>query len=150
MAKAQPNNQSTFGERLWQQILIFGKAQFSAFVGGLFDYGIMIALTEYGHLHYTKSIIVSGLCGATINFSINRYWTFNNRTVSKTRQLRRFIFVVLGSIALKSSGTYLLTELLHLDYKISRICIDAVVSLGFNYTLQKYWVFRHEKVPESV
>ncbi len=151
MAKGQTsNNKPTFGQRLRQSILTFGKAQFSAFIGGMFDYGIMIVLTEYGHLHYTRSIIISGMFGAIINFSVNRYWTFNNRTVSKTRQLRRFVFVVLGSILLKSSGTYLLTELLKLDYKISRICIDAVVSLGFNYTLQKYWVFKHDKVPESV
>ncbi len=123
-------------------VYIFGKAQASAFVGGMFDYAIMIALTELGHLHYTRSIIISGMFGAVINYSLNRYWTFNKRDESKRRQLRRFVFVVLGSIALKSSGTYLLTELLGLDYKISRLCIDAVVSLGFNFTLQKYWVFK--------
>jgi putative flippase GtrA len=149
MAKGQKNNQPP-RQTFRQAVTTFVKAQFSAFVGGLFDYGIMILLTDYGHLHYTKSIVISGLCGAVINFSINRYWAFNNRDVSKRKQLLRFIFVVLGSIALKSSGTYLLTELLKLNYKISRICIDAVVSLGFNYTLQKYWVFKHDKVPESI
>ena len=127
---------------LRHSLYTFGKAQTSAFIGGMFDYALMIVLTEYGHIFYTKSIIISGLLGANINFSLNRYWTFKNRDVSKRRQLRRFIFVVLGSIALKSSGTYALTELLRLDYKISRLCIDAVVSLCFNFTLQKYWVFK--------
>lgn len=130
-------------------VYTFCKAQASAFIGGLFDYAVMILLTEYGGLFYTKSIVISGLIGAVINFSINRYWTFKNRDVSKRRQLRRFVFVVMGSIALKSSGTYLLTELLHLDYKISRLCVDAIVSLGFNYMLQKYWVFKHDP-PASV
>lgn len=102
----------------------------------------MIALTEYGHIFYTWSIEISGMFGAVINFSLNRYWAFNNREISKGKQLRRFAFVVIGSIALKSSGTYLLTELLKLDYKISRLCVDALVSLGFNFTLQKYWVFK--------
>ena len=138
--KAVPNTPPA--NTLRHSLYTFGKAQFSAFIGGMFDYALMIVLTEYGHLHYTRSIIVSGLFGAVINFSLNRYWTFNNRDVSKRRQLRRFIFVVLGSIALKSSGTYMLTELWHLDYKISRLCIDAVVSLGFNFTLQKYWVYK--------
>ena len=82
------------------------------------------------------------MLGAVVNFSLNRYWTFKKRDVSKFRQLRKFIVVVAGSIALKTSGTYLLTELLHLDYRISRLCVDAVVSLAFNYTLQRYWVFK--------
>ena len=102
----------------------------------------MILLTEFAHLHYTRSIIISGVLGAVVNFSLNRYWAFKKHDESYRRQLRRFIFVVAGSIALKSSGTYLLTELLHLDYKISRLFVDAVVSLGFNFTLQKYWVFK--------
>lgn len=120
----------------------FCKAQFSAFVGGMFDYSLMILLTEYGNIFYTNSIFISGMCGAVVNFSLNRYWTFKRNDESKRKQLRKFIFVVFGSIALKSSGTYLLTQNLHLDYRISRLCVDAVVSLGFNFVLQKYWVFR--------
>ena len=142
MQKKSAHNPPPEKKPFRHHVYTFGKAQASAFVGGMFDYAIMIALTELGHLHYTRSIIISGMFGAVINFSLNRYWTFNKRDESKRRQLRRFVFVVLGSIALKSSGTYLLTELLGLDYKISRLCIDAVVSLGFNFTLQKYWVFK--------
>lgn len=123
-------------------LITFCKAQFSAFSGGMFDYGVMILLTEYGDIHYTKSIVISGMLGAVVNFSLNRYWTFKRKDVSKYKQLRKFIVVVFGSIALKSSGTYALTELLHLDYRISRLCVDAVVSLAFNYTLQRYWVFK--------
>jgi putative flippase GtrA len=129
-------------QRHW--LTIFAMAQFSAFAGGMFDYALMIILTEFGHIFYTWSIAISGSFGAVLNFSLNRYWTFRRRDESKVHQLRKFIVVVMGSIALKSSGTYLLTELLHLDYKISRLCVDAVVSLGFNFTLQKYWVFREK------
>lgn len=39
----------------------------------------------------------------------------------------------------------MMTTLLSLDYKISRIIVDLIVSLGFNYTLQKLWVFRKVK-----
>ena len=141
MQKKDAHN-PTPANTLRHSIYTFGKAQASAFTGGMFDYGVMILLTEFAHIHYTRSIIISGLLGAVVNFSLNRYWAFKKHDESYRRQLRRFIFVVAGSIALKSSGTYLLTELLHLDYKISRLCVDAVVSLGFNFTLQKYWVFK--------
>ena len=126
-------------------IFTFGKAQFSAFVGGMFDYCVMIFCTEVFKIYYAESIIISGLLGAMVNFSINRYWTFQNKGAALTNQLLRFYLVVLGSIVLKSSGTYFITENLLVDYKISRLIVDLFVSLGFNYTLQKYWVFRKEE-----
>ncbi len=124
---------------------MFAKAQFSAFAGGIIDYLVMLACTEVLHIHYTISIAIGGIIGAVFNFSVNRYWTFNASEASKNpmgAQLLRFIFVVTGSILLKSSGTWLFTTYLHIDYKISRVIVDIIVSLGFNYVLQSYWVFK--------
>jgi len=128
-----------------KSIYVFVKAQFSAFAGGIIDYLVMLGCTELLHIHYTISIAIGGVIGAVFNFSVNRYWTFNAAKASQNPvggQLIRFIFVVAGSIALKSSGTWLFTTYLHLDYKIGRIIVDIIVSLGFNYILQTYWVFR--------
>jgi putative flippase GtrA len=111
----------------------------------MLDYGTMILCTELLHIHYTISIAIGGIIGAVANFSINRYWTFNAGQAQRSPvgdQLAKFIFVVAGSIALKSSGTWLFTNWLHLDYKITRIMVDIIVSLSFNYVLQKYWVFK--------
>lgn len=122
--------------------LVFIKAQASAFIGGLVDYSIMIFCTEVLHIHYTVSILISGLIGAVVNFSINRKWTYQAEKIGVKGQLAKFIVVVLGSVFLKSAGTYLLTNWLRIDYKISRVLTDILVSLGFNYTLQTYWVFK--------
>ncbi|TDQ08379.1 GtrA family protein [Pedobacter metabolipauper] len=130
-------------------VFMFIKAQLSAFVGGIVDYSAMIACTELLGIHYTISIAIGGVIGAILNFSVNRYWTFNTNKASNSpvgNQLVKFIFVVAGSIFLKSSGTYLFTTFLHTDYKISRLIIDIIVSLGFNYVLQTYWVFRKRPV----
>ncbi|SMC47995.1 GtrA family protein [Pedobacter africanus] len=134
-----------------KSVFVFAKAQVSAFTGGLLDYGVMIFCTELLHIHYTISIAIGGIIGAVLNFSVNRYWTFNANQANHSPvgfQLVKFIFVVAGSIALKSSGTWLVTNGLHIDYKISRIMVDIIVSLGFNYVLQKYWVFRKQPTKE--
>jgi len=123
-------------------VKIFAKAQASAFIGGLIDYLVMIACTEFLLIHYTISIAIGGVVGAIVNFSINRYWTYQAHGAAVGFQFLKFIFVVAGSILLKSSGTYLVTTFLGIDYKISRIIIDIFVSLGFNFVLQKYWVFK--------
>ena len=123
---------------------IFAKAQASALIGGLTDYFIMIAFTELLHIHYTVSIILSGTIGAVINFSLNRYWTYGSTNSSIKKQLVKFTLVVAGSIFLKASGTFLFTSLLSIDYKISRIFTDIIVSIGYNFMLRKYWVFREK------
>lgn len=126
-------------------VIVFIKAQLSAFIGGIVDYTVMICCTELLHVHYTISIGIGGIVGAIINFSVNRYWTFNTFKANKApvgAQLVRFVFVVAGSIMLKSFGTFLFTNWLRINYKFSRIIVDIIVSLGFNYLLQTYWVFR--------
>lgn len=125
-----------------KSILTFLKAQLSAFLGGAVDYGCMIFFTEIMGIFYPISICISGIIGAVVNFSINRYWSFSAKDNPISKQLPRFAVVVLGSIFLKSTGTYLLTSATAIDYKWTRIIIDAFVSFGFNYTMQKYWVFR--------
>ncbi|WP_214225493.1 GtrA family protein [Pedobacter sp. B4-66] len=130
-------------------VFVFAKAQLSAFTGGIVDYLVMILCTELLGIHYTISIAIGGIVGAVVNFSVNRYWTFTTAKASHApvgQQLIKFIFVVGGSILLKSSGTYLFTNWLKLDYKICRVIVDIIVSLGFNYVLQKYWVFRRKSL----
>lgn len=125
-----------------QGIKQFFKAQLSAFVGGMVDYAIMICGVELFGLSVSTSIVISGAIGAVVNFSINRYWTFKDEHTAVGDQLWKFILVVIGSILLKSQGTPLLTEITGIDYRITRLMVELVVSLGFNFTLQKYWVFR--------
>lgn len=127
------------------RFIVFIKAQVSAFLGGITDYLVMIFFTELIHLHYTVSIVIGGVVGAVINFSLNNKWTFKLSNApyrsSVNLQLLKFAVVVANSIFLKSAGTYLFTNYFTIDYKISRVIIDLIVSLAFNYTLQRYWVF---------
>lgn len=138
-----------------QRIIVFFKAQLSAFIGGITDYSVMIFVTEVFDVHYTISIAIGGIIGAVINFSLNKTWTFKS-SKRKYRngligQLWKFILVVALSITLKSLGTFLITNFGKIDYKISRLFVDIVVSLIFNFNLQKHWVFRMEKrAPEAI
>jgi putative flippase GtrA len=132
-----------------KRLKVFVKAQFSAFTGGMCDYLIMIFLTELIGVYYPLSIAISCVLGAVVNFSINKTWSFyskkNGYRFSLPQQLWRFLLVVTSSIVLKIAGTYCITTFVHIDYIISRIITDIVVSLCFNYVLQRYWVFKNRK-----
>ncbi|HLT86696.1 MAG TPA: GtrA family protein [Sphingobacterium sp.] len=120
----------------------FGKAQISAFLGGLFDFIIYtIGIQVLGFTAYISNI-VSGSLGAVVNFTINRYWTFESTKVPVGRQLAKFVVVVIGSIFLKSIGIFFLVDYLSLNPYYAKIIVEILVSLGFNFLMQKYWVFR--------
>ncbi|WP_321439210.1 GtrA family protein [uncultured Bacteroides sp.] len=132
-----------------EKLFMFTKAQVSSGIGGIVDYIIMILCTELLNIHYTISIAIGGIIGAIINFSLNKTWTFQSKTssykYSSRRQFSRFAIVVINSIALKAAGTYYFTTFYRIDYEISRIITDLIVSIVFNYTLQRHWVFRKER-----
>ena len=137
-----------------KHIIVFTKAQFSALIGGMVDYGIMIFVVEVFHIHYTLGIVIGGIVGAFINFTLNKQWTFNSAGAvyrnSLFKQLLKFSITVINSIMLKSSGTYFLSTFFSIDYKITRIMVDIVVSTCFNFTLQKEWVFKKVQKDKSV
>lgn len=133
-----------------ERLFVFGKAQVSSFIGGIVDYLFMISITEFFGVHYILSIVIGGLAGAVVNFSINRYWAFRSKEVpyqvSGRRQLLRFCLVVINSIVLKTTGTWFFTSFMKIDYKISRVITDLIVSIIFNYMLQRHWVFKKERI----
>lgn len=137
-----------------KHIIVFTKAQFSALIGGMVDYGIMIFVVEVFHIHYTLGIVIGGIVGALINFTLNKQWTFNSEGGvyhnSLFKQLLKFSITVINSIVLKSSGTYFLSTFFSIDYKITRIMVDIVVSTCFNFTLQKEWVFKKAQKDKNI
>lgn len=120
----------------------FFKAQLSAFVGGIVDYGVMLLCKELLGFSVSIAICISGVVGAIVNFTINRFWSFKSDSTPLGNQLWKFVLVVIGSILLKSQGTPWLSDVTGIDYKITRLMVELVVSLGFNFVLQKYWVFK--------
>jgi len=124
------------------KLRVFLRAQLSAFIGGLSDFGIYTFC--YTVLKFTApfSNVVSGSLGAIVNFTINRYWSFGNTEKSIGSQLWKFIIVVVGSITLKSLGIHVLVDIWHLHFLPSKLIVEIIVSLGFNYTLQRFWVFK--------
>jgi len=125
--------------------MVFLRAQVSAFFGGAIDYLIMLYCVEILHIHYLPAIAVGGLVGAVVNYTISRNWAFASKSESIRKQFLKYAIVSIGSIILKSFGTFILTETTNFDYRITRLLIDGIVAFGFNFTLQRFWVFKQVK-----
>jgi len=102
----------------------------------------MLLCKEILGFSVSLAICISGVVGAIVNFTINRVWAFKKEDAAVGNQLWKFVLVVIGSIVLKSQGTPFLSEQTGIDYKITRLIVELIVSLGFNYPLQRFWVFK--------
>ncbi|MGO3306313.1 MAG: GtrA family protein, partial [Sphingobacterium sp.] len=72
---------STGRETKRELLFSFMKAQLSAFLGGIVDFSVFMLCLQYFGFSAHGSNIVSGSVGAIVNFTINRYWSFSNKTV---------------------------------------------------------------------
>ena len=119
----------------------FLKAQLSSLLATAADFSLMVFFVEIVRLHYTQAVVIGALGGALTNFVINRYWSFHAAQASFRRQSLRYALVWTGSLLLNVSGVYLFAEFMGLGYLVSRIIAAVSVGLGFNFVLQKQYVF---------
>ncbi|MDR3235357.1 MAG: GtrA family protein [Prevotellaceae bacterium] len=148
---------------MFRRFFIFLKAQMSAFIGGMSHLGIAFVLTKlFGKEHYLVFYTIAQIIGAVINFTLNKTWSFYSKDsrykFSLPQQFGYFVITVVGSILLKDLGSWGLTEYIftQTSYQVlpgipvSHIYIgwllaEITVSLGFNYTMQRLWVFKKLK-----
>ena len=121
---------------------IFFKSQISSLIATCVDFLITILLVETLHAHYIAATVAGAVAGALTNFGINKYWSFESGKENFKRQGFRYMLVWIGSLLLNTSGLYLLMLLPQANYIISKIIVALTVGIGFNYTLQKHYVFQ--------
>lgn len=117
------------------------------FVGGfsfLVDFGVLAFLTEVMHLHYLLSAGISFLFGLLVNYLLSVKWVFSTRMV-ENKYLEFLLFLVIGLIGLGLNELFLwmLTDLAHVYYLISKI-LTAVVVYLWNFFARKILLFNRK------
>jgi len=121
--------------------LTFLKSQISAIIATCIDFIVLYILVEFIAVWYVLAAAIAALCGAISNFIMGRHWTFLSKDDKWHHQAQRYSYVAIGSLGLNTFGIYLLTEGLAIHYMVSKIIISLLVAVGFNYPLQKFYVF---------
>jgi len=106
------------------------------------DFGLYVALTELLGWHYLASATVAFCAGLATIYLLSIRWIFRKRSVE--RGAHEFaLFAAIGAVGLLLTAIvlYVLTDLLGLDYRLSKIASAALVFL-FNFGCRKYFLFR--------
>jgi putative flippase GtrA len=125
---------------------IFLRTQISSLLATLVDFVITIMLVEFDNSQYLIATSFGAVGGAITNFIINKYWSFKMGSRKDLKnQSARYLLVWVGSIFLNIFGSNLTMKVFNIPYLISKIIISLIVGIGFNYTLQKKYVFATSK-----
>jgi putative flippase GtrA len=120
--------------------------------GGVYfwvGYGILLYLNNYFQhsLHWNRNLslwwatIISNVAGWTVNFILQRYWAFNNKSLKKqqTKVTAKYISITLVDFVL---NYFILLGLVNIGIAPK---IGQFISAGFftiwNYVWYRFWVF---------
>lgn len=120
----------------------FLKYQTAALIATMVDFGVFFLLKDVFHVWYVYATALGALTGAITNFILCRNWAFSAREKKLVNQIGRYIMVSLGSLLLNTGLVYIITELFFLHENYSRVLTAILVAITYNFTLQKYFVFK--------
>ncbi len=120
----------------------FLKANISSLFSTVVDYLATILLVTFFHLDAVVSSATGNVIGGIANFFIGRRWVFKSREDKVHEQAFRYVLVWVGNLILNATGMYLLIHVAKINYIVSKLIVSIIVGFGYNYFLQKKFVFK--------
>jgi len=108
-------------------------------------YAPYYVLTEFCGVWYLLSSIVASIISSVINFILQKFWTFENKSrVNMHLQVIQFCVVSIGYTAANGGMLYVLVGKLHLHYLLAQIIVSSIIGI-LSYWISG-WIFR-DKTP---
>ena len=134
-------------------LLVFLRAQLSAQFATLADFVLTYVCFRWLGFYYLLATSIGAISGGIINCVINYKWAFATKDCQFKWVFFKYILVWGGSFVLNVGGVFLLVELLksHTSlweqsssfyFMLSKVIVSAIVSVGWNYVLHRYFVFK--------
>jgi putative flippase GtrA len=123
----------------------FLKAQGTSFISTMVDYVVFGLLHEIFGVWYLAANVIGVASGGLTNFLLGRYWAFSSKEEDIERQALKFFIVWMGNLILNTSLLFGLNEMLgNKNAWISKIVVSIIIGIGYNYVLQKFFVFKKD------
>ncbi len=120
----------------------FIKANVASLVASACDFLITILVREIFRIDPVISSAIGTISGGVINFYIGRHWVFKAHHTSVIYQSKRYFVTWTGNLLLNTLGVYLFIHFAGLDYITSKVVASIIVAIGYNYPMQKRYVFK--------
>lgn len=112
----------------------------SLFTTGV-DFSAMIAAHHFLGIAPVWATGIGALTGAITNFTLGRLFVFEATHARAHGQAVRYAVVSGASLLLNMAGEWLVHDQLGVEYVFARAIVAVAVSVGWNYPMQKSFVF---------
>ena len=107
------------------------------------DFAVLILFTEVFNLWYVFSATLGAISGGVIGFLLGRNWAFMSKEGKRSTQAVKYAWVWVGSIILNVGLLYVFVEYFDIQYIFSKAIVTILVGIGFNYLLQRNFIFKN-------
>lgn len=125
-----------------KEIFTFVKAQGSAGLATLCDYAARVFLDKIVDISYVSATFFGAIVGGIVNCIINYRFVFGDSDQRKRDVAWRYFIIWCGSILLNTAGTAFFKEVVGLKAYFAMMLTSALVAVGWNYTMQRLFVFK--------
>jgi putative flippase GtrA len=136
---AAPADASLGRHRRW--LALIGRHQVGSIVATTVDFTTMILLVELARLSPVLGTALGATAGAVTNFTMGRHWIFAAAGGALAPQAVRYALVSGASAGWNTLGEHVLYDLAGVRYVAARTMVAIVVSLVWNFPLQRWFVF---------
>ena len=105
----------------------------------ILDFSTLIAIKNIFIISATMAVAINQVLIWVYNFSINKYWTFNNRKLPH-KQFAKYMILVGFNYLFSIIIMYIFSDIMGSNYLIVRFFSIAIITL-WNYYLYKSWVY---------
>jgi putative flippase GtrA len=127
-------------------LTLLGRHQIASIVTTAIDFLTMTLAVELLGLSPVVATVAGATVGALTNFQLGRRWIYEAHAHdTAASQGVRYAVVSGASCGLNALGEYLLFNKLGLYYLLARAIVAVTVSLGWNFPMQRYFVFSRRR-----
>lgn len=118
-------------------------AGFGGIAATIVDIAVLVFLVEVVALSIPVSAFLASSAGAAMNFVLNKYVAFRDRTPITVQQVARFGAVAVATALLMALAMKLVAVELGVPYVVAKLLCAVTVFLLWTYPAQRRLVFAH-------
>ncbi len=126
------------------QMLTFLKAQTASMTATVVDFLVTVLAVELLGAWYVLATVLGTASGGITHFALGREWVFHAEDASLLVQASRYFIIWMGSLFLNAAGVFVITHYSGVSYLISKVIVSILVGVGYNYLMQKKFVFKKD------
>ena len=125
-----------------------GRTAIAAAAATALDFLVFLTLVSSVGISASASTAIACVVGGVANYAINRLWTFGSQN-ARLHEASRYALVSSSSALLNSGGVAVMLLVPGLDYRVAWALVRVAVFVGWNYPLQRDFVFNATPVDGS-